>query len=343
MTFDTTVPSVLVTACCAPITSLFIRDCSAPSLRAGEERDRHALHVVEQLRRAGRRSGLRRCAPRPALHERRASRWRTRAPTAPSASHATSARFVVGDGVCRAAPCSSSGGTAVATAPSDDCEENPTSAPRYGADVGEDPPHDLPVDVAARGSRLSRLKPMIVRWSIMRAVQPYRFRRPTPGLRGSSRLAVALAAWPPIPRSAREVVDTVRRFVARDVIPVASEFEHADAYPEAIVEQMKRARPVRRHDPGGVRRPRASTSSPTSGSSRSSPTAGCRSSGIVNTHTIAAQPDRARTAPRSRSSAGCRAWRPARCAAACRCRSPTRAATRATCRAGPCATATSTS
>ena len=36
-----------------------------------------------------------------------------------------------------------------------------------------------------------------------------------------------------------EVIATVRRFVARDVIPVASELEHADAYPHAIVEQMK--------------------------------------------------------------------------------------------------------
>ena len=30
MTFCRTVPSVLVTACCAPTTSLFNRDCSAP-------------------------------------------------------------------------------------------------------------------------------------------------------------------------------------------------------------------------------------------------------------------------------------------------------------------------
>ncbi len=37
----------------------------------------------------------------------------------------------------------------------------------------------------------------------------------------------------------QELVDTVRRFVAREVIPVASEMEHADAYPERIVEQMK--------------------------------------------------------------------------------------------------------
>jgi butyryl-CoA dehydrogenase len=37
----------------------------------------------------------------------------------------------------------------------------------------------------------------------------------------------------------REVLDTVRRFVAREVIPVASELEHADRFPETIVEQMK--------------------------------------------------------------------------------------------------------
>src|SRR6478672_9844123 len=41
------------------------------------------------------------------------------------------------------------------------------------------------------------------------------------------------------PAVRRELIDTVRRFVAREVIPVASELEHADVYPEAIVEQMK--------------------------------------------------------------------------------------------------------
>ncbi len=37
----------------------------------------------------------------------------------------------------------------------------------------------------------------------------------------------------------RELVETVRRFVAREVVPVASEMEHADSYPERIVAQMK--------------------------------------------------------------------------------------------------------
>ncbi|GIX46882.1 MAG: hypothetical protein KatS3mg131_1093 [Candidatus Tectimicrobiota bacterium] len=33
---------------------------------------------------------------------------------------------------------------------------------------------------------------------------------------------------------------TLRRFVEREVLPVVSEYEHADAYPEPIVEQMAR-------------------------------------------------------------------------------------------------------
>jgi alkylation response protein AidB-like acyl-CoA dehydrogenase len=41
------------------------------------------------------------------------------------------------------------------------------------------------------------------------------------------------------PEIRQEMVDTVRRFIAREVAPVASAMEHADEYPEAIVEQMK--------------------------------------------------------------------------------------------------------
>jgi alkylation response protein AidB-like acyl-CoA dehydrogenase len=36
-----------------------------------------------------------------------------------------------------------------------------------------------------------------------------------------------------------EIIDTVRRFVQRDVIPVASDLEHADAYPDEIVATMR--------------------------------------------------------------------------------------------------------
>jgi alkylation response protein AidB-like acyl-CoA dehydrogenase len=41
------------------------------------------------------------------------------------------------------------------------------------------------------------------------------------------------------PEVREELVATVRRFVAKEVAPVASEMEHADEYPDAIVEQMK--------------------------------------------------------------------------------------------------------
>jgi butyryl-CoA dehydrogenase len=41
------------------------------------------------------------------------------------------------------------------------------------------------------------------------------------------------------PEIRSELIDTVRRFIAREVIPVATEMEHADAYPARIVEQMK--------------------------------------------------------------------------------------------------------
>src|SRR6267143_3559832 len=37
----------------------------------------------------------------------------------------------------------------------------------------------------------------------------------------------------------REVIEAVRRFVDRDVIPVASELEHRDEYPHALVATMK--------------------------------------------------------------------------------------------------------
>jgi butyryl-CoA dehydrogenase len=38
----------------------------------------------------------------------------------------------------------------------------------------------------------------------------------------------------------REIVATIREFVERDVVPVASELEHADEYPTALVETMKK-------------------------------------------------------------------------------------------------------
>jgi alkylation response protein AidB-like acyl-CoA dehydrogenase len=37
----------------------------------------------------------------------------------------------------------------------------------------------------------------------------------------------------------QEIIDTVRKFVAREVMPVASEFEHEDRFPADIIEQMR--------------------------------------------------------------------------------------------------------
>jgi butyryl-CoA dehydrogenase len=44
---------------------------------------------------------------------------------------------------------------------------------------------------------------------------------------------------PTDPEVRREIVDNIRRFVAREVIPVANDLEHADEFPAAIVEQMR--------------------------------------------------------------------------------------------------------
>ena len=43
----------------------------------------------------------------------------------------------------------------------------------------------------------------------------------------------------PLNDDERQIVATVRQFVDRDVVPVASDLEHADTYPEALIEQMK--------------------------------------------------------------------------------------------------------
>src|SRR2546430_13467258 len=41
------------------------------------------------------------------------------------------------------------------------------------------------------------------------------------------------------PEVRAQLVDTVRRFVEREVVPVASELEHADEYPAEIVDGMR--------------------------------------------------------------------------------------------------------
>ena len=41
------------------------------------------------------------------------------------------------------------------------------------------------------------------------------------------------------PRMQQHIVESIRAFVEREVIPVASQLEHDDLYPEKIVEGMK--------------------------------------------------------------------------------------------------------
>jgi butyryl-CoA dehydrogenase len=48
-----------------------------------------------------------------------------------------------------------------------------------------------------------------------------------------------IVAHPTDPGVRREIIETVRRFVAREVIPVASDMEHADRFPTEIVGQMQ--------------------------------------------------------------------------------------------------------
>jgi alkylation response protein AidB-like acyl-CoA dehydrogenase len=47
------------------------------------------------------------------------------------------------------------------------------------------------------------------------------------------------AAAPTAPEIRTQVLDTVRRFVDREVMPVASKYEHADEYPAPLVERMR--------------------------------------------------------------------------------------------------------
>src|SRR5438270_10872175 len=41
------------------------------------------------------------------------------------------------------------------------------------------------------------------------------------------------------PAITAQVLDTVRRFVTREVTPVASKYEHADEYPQPLVDRMR--------------------------------------------------------------------------------------------------------
>src|SRR5581483_3296638 len=62
----------------------------------------------------------------------------------------------------------------------------------------------------------------------------------SPGERAMGNYRAVTAASPRTdPDVADELVATVRAFVERDVLPVASDLEHADAYPDALVARMR--------------------------------------------------------------------------------------------------------
>ena len=106
----------------------------------------------------------------------------------------------------------------------------------------------------------------------------------------------------------QEILSTVRDFVDKEIIPVATELEHRDEYPHADRRRPQGAGPVRADDPRGVRRsgrvaphlravrrgdrPRLDVASPAS-STRTSSWRTCSSS----------------TARRSRRTTSCRGWR----------------------------------
>ena len=143
------------------------------------------------------------------------------------------------------------------------------------------------------------------------------------------------------PEIRRELIETVRRFIAREVVPVASELEHADEFPTAIVEQMKALGLFGITIPeeyGGLGLDLLTYI----GVVEELAYGWMSLSGIVNTHTIAAYLIVHHGTEAQKRALAARAWRPASCAAASRSRSPTRGATPATSRAGPCATARST-
>ena len=55
----------------------------------------------------------------------------------------------------------------------------------------------------------------------------------------------------------KAMTEMVRQFADEQILPNAEHYDHEDEFPEPIVEQMKRARAVRRDHPRGVRRARA--------------------------------------------------------------------------------------
>ena len=110
-----------------------------------------------------------------------------------------------------------------------------------------------------------------------------------------------------------ELLKLVREFVDEQIIPVATELEHEDEYPTEIVEGMKEMGIFGLMIPRGVRRPRGVAAHLRAGRRGDRPRLDVASA-ASSTPTSSWRTCCSSTAPRSRSSATCRGWRPARCA-----------------------------
>ncbi len=117
-----------------------------------------------------------------------------------------------------------------------------------------------------------------------------------------------------------EIVDTVRTFVDRDIIPAAQELEHSDTYPQAIVDKMRDMGLFGLMIPeeyGGLGESLLTYALCVEELAR-----GWMSvSGVINTHFIVAYMIRQHGTD-ARRTITCRGWRPVRCAARSPCPSP---------------------
>ena len=138
----------------------------------------------------------------------------------------------------------------------------------------------------------------------------------------------------------RDILATVRDFIDKEIIPVATELEHKDEYPTQIVKGMKKLGLFGltiQEEYGGLGESLLTYALVVEEIAR-----GWMSvSGIVNTHFIVAHMI-ASTARRSRRTTSCPRWRPARSAAPSPC--PSRAWARTSRRSAPrrCPTGTTT-
>ena len=140
----------------------------------------------------------------------------------------------------------------------------------------------------------------------------------------------------------RMIVDTVHDFVDREVRPVVRQIEHANEYPEKMIEQMKELGIFGLAIPeelGGTK-----VSMPCYVHVTEELARGWMSlAGAMGGHTVVVQAARRVRHGRAAGDVPAAAWRPARCAPPWRSPSPAAARTCRRCGPWPCSTATTTS